>query len=156
MIERTWEICATRRELLAATAGFAGAVLLPPDVRAGDDPVDPVELISKLTGKIPIESDRVRIDMPRVFPNGYSVPLALTIESPMTDLDHVRQVRVFAPRNPIIEVVAFTFSPGRSEPRVSTRIRLAEPQHVLAAAEMQDGSLLFNRTWVAVSSNGCK
>ena len=47
------------------------------------------------------------------------------------------------------------FVPQRSEPRVSTRIRLAEPQNVLAVAEMNDGALLMTRTWVEVATNGC-
>jgi len=42
----------------------------------------------------------------------------------------------FAPRNPLIEVARFYFVPRRSEPRVSTRIRLAGPQNVLVVAEM--------------------
>jgi sulfur-oxidizing protein SoxY len=38
---------------------------------------------------------------------------------------------------------------------VSTRIRLAEPQYVLAVAEMNDGALLMTRAWVEVATNGC-
>jgi sulfur-oxidizing protein SoxY len=67
----------------------------------------------------------------------------------------VRQVRVLAPRNPIIEVVSFHFVQNRSDARVSTRIRLAEPQFVIAVAEMNDGTFLMAKTWVAVASNGC-
>jgi sulfur-oxidizing protein SoxY len=93
--------------------------------------------------------------MPRYFPNGYTVPLTLTIDSPMTEADHVRYVRVLAPLNPIIEVAAFHFVPQRSEPHVSTRIRLAGPQDVLAFAEMNDGSLLMTSTRVEVATNGC-
>src|SRR5258708_38486987 len=93
--------------------------------------------------------------MPRVFANGYTVPLTLVIDSPMTEADHVRDVRVLAPRNPLITVATFHFVPQRSEPRVSTRIRLAQPQDVLAVAEMNDGTLLMTRTWVQVATNGC-
>jgi sulfur-oxidizing protein SoxY len=39
---------------------------------------------------------------------------------------------------------------------VSTRIRLAEQQDVLAIAEMNDGALLMARTFVEVETNGCK
>jgi sulfur-oxidizing protein SoxY len=93
--------------------------------------------------------------MPRVFPNGFTVPLALVVDTAMTGADHVRHVRVLASRNPIVEVATFHFVPQRSEPRVSTRIRLAGPQEVLAVAEMSDGELLMARTWVDVASNGC-
>jgi sulfur-oxidizing protein SoxY len=152
MVENTATISLTRRALLtAACVGGASLVSLPSALAIDDD----VKLIQQLTGKIPTESDRVHLAMPPVFPNGYSVPLALDIDSPMTETDHVRYVRVLAPRNPIIDVATFYFSPRRSEPRVSTRIRIAEPQYILAAAEMNDGALLTAKAWVEVTTNGC-
>jgi sulfur-oxidizing protein SoxY len=142
----------TRRELfLTGAAGVAIATIVSP-ASASDDAV---ELIERLTGKTPTESDRLHLAMPRTFPNGYTVPLTLEIDSPMTESDHVRYVRVLAPRNPLIEVATFHFVPQRSQPRVSTRIRLAEPQYVLAVAEMNDGTLLMTKTWVEVATNGC-
>jgi sulfur-oxidizing protein SoxY len=143
----------TRRAVLtaaaAAGAGLAGSGFISP---VGDDDV---AIVKQFIGKTPAESDRVHLVMPRTFPNGYTVPLSLQIDSPMTEADHVRDVRVFAPRNPLIEVARFHFVPLRSEPRVSTRIRLAEPQNVVAVAEMNDGALLMNKTWVEVATNGC-
>jgi sulfur-oxidizing protein SoxY len=140
--------------LTAAVAGGAGiaSVTLASPPNPSDDAA---ELIKHLTGKTPIESDRLHLSMPRVFANGYTVPLTLVIDSPMTEADHVQYVRVLAPRNPLITVATFHFVPQRSEPRVSTRIRLAQPQDVLAVAEMNDGTLLMTRTWVEVATNGC-
>jgi len=153
MIEESRAICSRRRALLTAAAGFASVTLVSsPSANASDDPV---VLIQRLTGKAPTESDRVHLVMPPVFPNGYTVPLTLGVDSPMTETDHVRYVRVLAPRNPLIEVATFHFVPQRSEPRISMRIRLAEPQYVLAVAEMNDGALLMTKTWVEVASNGC-
>ncbi len=145
----------TRRMLLlASAAGFASATIASP-ASASDDADNAVELIKRLTGKIPIESDRLHLTMPRTFSNGYTVPLALDIDSAMTESDHVRYVRVVAPRNPLIDVATYHFVPQRSQPRVSTRIRLAEPQFVLAFAELSDGKLLMAKTWVEVATNGC-
>lgn len=142
----------TRRDLLlTAVAGLATVAMLSPS-RGSDEAV---ELIERLTGKTPTESDRLHLVMPRTFPNGYTVPLSLDIDSPMTESDHVRYVRVVAPRNPLIEVATFHFVPQRSLPRVSTRIRVAEPQDVLAFAELNDGTLLMTKTWVDVATNGC-
>ena len=155
MVEETRAAGLTRRAVLTAAAaggaGFAGATLASP-ANASDDAA---ELIKHLTGKTPTESDRLHLAMPRVFANGYTVPLTLVIDSPMTEADHVRDVRVLAPRNPLITVATFHFVPQRSEPRVSTRIRLAQPQDVLAVAEMNDGTLLMTRAWVEVATNGC-
>lgn len=155
MVERTRASGITRRTvLIAALAGGAGSVspALASPPNGGDDAI---ELIKQLTGKTPTESDRIHLVMPRVFPNGYTVPLTLSIDSPMTEADHVQTVQVVAPRNPLIIVAAFHFFPQKSEPRVSTRIRLAEPQYVLAFAEMNNGTILFTRTWVEVATNGC-
>lgn len=148
----------TRRMLLlASAAGFAGAAIVSPANAgdAGEDGEDAATLIERLTGKTPIESDRLHLVMPRTFPNGYTVPLAIDFDSPMTANDHVRYVRVVAPRNPLIDVATFHFVPQRSRPRVSTRIRLAKPQYVLAFAEQSDGTLLMAKTWVEVATDGC-
>ena len=157
-MEETQRVGFTRRALLTAAVvggvGFVGPTLVSP--LDANDSDDAVELIKQLTGKTATESDRVHLTMPRVFPNGYTVPLTLAIDSPMTETDHVRYARVLAPRNPLIEVATLHFVPQRSEPRVSTRIRLAEPQYVLAVAEMNDGTLLMSETWVEVATNGCK
>jgi sulfur-oxidizing protein SoxY len=146
----------TRRALVtAAVAGSAGfaSTALASRLSASDEAI---ELVRQLTGRTPAQSNRLHLVMPEVFPNGYTVPLTLEVDSPMTILDHVRHVRVLAPRNPLIEVATFHFVPQRSEPRVSTRIRLAEPQYVLAVAGMNDDQLLMTKTWVEVASNGCK
>jgi sulfur-oxidizing protein SoxY len=97
----------------------------------------------------------MRLDMPAAFPNGYTVPMSLEVDSAMTGADHVRQVRVLAPGNPLVEVADFRFTPGSGRARVSTRIRLAKPQEVLAVAEMSDETMLLARTWVKVDINGC-
>jgi sulfur-oxidizing protein SoxY len=157
VVEGTKTANFTRRALFtaaaAAGAGLAGGVFIS-QVDASDSDED-VAIVKLLTGKTPVEADRIHLVMPRTFPNGYTVPLSLQIDSPMTEADHVRHVRVFAPRNPLIEVARFQFVPRRSEPRVSTRIRLAGPQYVIAVAEMSDGALLMTKTWVEVATNGC-
>ena len=86
--------------------------------------------------------------MPAVFQTGSTVPMDIDLDSPMTEGDHVRRIRVFAPLNPIVEVASFHFTPRRSLPRISARIRLAKPQDVVAVAEMNDGALLMNVTRV--------
>ena len=146
----------TRRELLgcvcAATATLAGAASAASPAQAGDDAL---AFIEKIFGRGATMSSRVQLKMPSVFPTGYTVPMDIAIDTAMTESDHVRGVRVFAPGNPILEVAGFKFVPGRSVPRVSTRIRLAKPQFVVAVAEMNDGALLANKTWVDVATDGC-
>ena len=103
----------------------------------------------------PTVSDRLHLVMPAVFPTGYTVPMDLDIESPMTEDDHVKRIRVFAPQNPLSKSPVSTLSRSGSVAHVSTRIRLAEPQYVVAVAEMSDGTLLMTKTCVDVATNGC-
>ncbi len=146
----------TRRDVLmagyAGSAALASAFFSPERARAQDDTM---ELVERLTGQTPTVSDRLHLAMPAVFPTGYTVPMDLDIDSPMTEDDHVKRIRVFAPQNPLIEVASFNFVPRRTIAHVSTRIRLAEPQYVVAVAEMSDGTLLMTKTFVDVATNGC-
>ena len=151
----------TRRDMLmvacVGSAALASAFASPGGARARDDTTqdDTMDFIERFTGQTPTLSDRLHLVMPAVFPTGYTVPMDLDIDSPMTADDHVRRIRVFAPKNPLIEVASFNFVPERSIARVSTRIRLAEPQYVAAVAEMSDGMLLMAKTFVDVATNGC-
>ena len=109
----------TRRAVVtAAVAGGGGLVstTLVSTLIAGTGD-DAVALIEQLIGKTPAVSDRLHLVMPRLFPNGYTVPMTIQIDTPMTETDYVRHIRVFAPRNPLVEVAAFHFIPNRSEPR---------------------------------------
>ena len=147
----------TRRGVLVAGycggAAFVGGTLLWPRSARADDEI--AEFVRQQFGQTAVESDRLHLVMPAVFPTGYTVPISLDIESPMTEADHVKTIRVFAPQNPIVEVAGFQFFPQRGLPRVSTRIRLAKPQYVVAVAEMNDAALLMAKTWVDVATNGC-
>lgn len=146
----------SRRGLLAVAAGCVGGALGAPSAGRADDDGDALKLIEQLTGKTAARSSRIHLAMPKVFSTGYTVPLSLEIDSAMTETDHVKYIRVLAPKNPLIEVATFHFAPMRSQARVSTRIRLAEPQFVVAVAETNDGALLMAQTWVEVATNGCK
>ena len=146
----------TRRDVLttasAGSAALASVLLSPPRAFAADEAIDIVE---RIVGRRAAMSDRVRLAMPAVFQTGSTVPMDIEVDSPMTDGDHVRRIRVFAPLNPIVEVASFHFTPRRSVARISTRIRLAKPQDVVAVSEMNDGALLMNMTWVDVATDGC-
>jgi sulfur-oxidizing protein SoxY len=150
-VRQSWATGLTRRGVLMTAAGCASLSLVARS--HADDEVD--DVLKGLIGRSAIESDRIHLTMPRVFPNGYTVPLTLQVDSPMTAADHVKHLRVLAPRNPIVEVATFHFVPERSQPQVSTRIRLAAPQFVVAVATMNDDALLMSKNWVEVATNGC-
>lgn len=116
---------------------------------------DGTDVVEGIIGGPTTESARVRLDAPAKFPNGATVPVSVEVDTPMTMADHVRRLRLFAPRNPIIEIMDFSFAPDLSVPRVSARLRLSEPQYVIVVAEMNDGSFLSARSFVEIATNGC-
>jgi sulfur-oxidizing protein SoxY len=142
-----------RREALALAAGAAGAIALGAREAVAKNDAD--EAIKKFTGgKTPIE-DKVKLDLPEIAENGNTVPMTVTVESPMTETSHVTDVLVVANENPRSGVVTFHFSPASGVAEANTRIRLAATQDVTAVAKMNDGSFYFASKQVKVTIGGC-
>lgn len=148
-----------RRDVLSR---LPAAALLAALWRAGDaagqnflPPQDLRPFIEKLTGGKPVTPGKVRMDMPAIAENGNTIPFTLKVESPMTAALHVKQVHVFAPRNPRPQVAVFHFGPACAKAEVSTRVRLAGTQKVLAIAEMSDGSFWSGEQNIVVTAAAC-
>jgi len=142
-----------RREALATGAGLAGAVLLGTPAAHAKNDSD--EAIKKFTGgKAPAEG-KVKLDLPEIAENGNTVPMTVTVESPMTEASHVTDVLVVANENPRSGVVTFHFSPASGVAEANTRIRLAATQDVIAVAKMNDGSFFMASKQVKVTIGGC-
>ena len=91
-----------------------------------------------------------------IFNDGNSVPLAVEVASPMTPSDHVRELHIMAPGNPLPEVARFRFSPRNGRAEVRTRIRLdAGFQSVIVTAIFSDGSVKTERADVQIAVGGC-
>jgi sulfur-oxidizing protein SoxY len=131
---------------LAAWGRFTGPALAANDAE---------ELIRRFTGgRQPVEG-KVRLDLPDIAENGSLVPMAVSVESPMTPESYVKDVLVVADGNPRGGVVTFHFTPDSGVADATTRIRLAETQNVIAVAKMNDGSLYSERKQVKVTIGGC-
>lgn len=143
-----------RRHLLAAAAGGAAITLLPRAAGAEMQPAT-AEALRKATGGRTPQEGRVTLRLPPIAENGNTVPVAVSVESPMTAAEHVRTVHVFADRNPTPEVATFHFTPAMGRAQADTRMRLGQTQDVIAVAELSDGSLWMARTEVKVTIGGC-
>ena len=97
----------------------------------------------------------MRIELPELAENGNSVPLKLTVDSPMTPADHVKMLYVFSEKNPVSNVVRFHLGPRSGVARVQTSIRLAATQRITAVARMSDGSLWSGAADVIVTQAAC-
>ena len=149
---------ATRRRFLIEAATLAGAVgiALPLAVKpASATPESMRATIRKVVGEAPLNKGRVKIDVPPLIENGNAVPLTISCESPMTAGDYVKAIHVFSEKNPQPNIVGVQLGPRSGRAAVSTRIRLADSQKVIAIAQMSDGSFWSNEAEVIVTLAAC-
>ena len=102
-----------------------------------------------------VQSGRVAVSVPAISENGYSVPLSVAVDSPMTADDYVRRVLVVSASNPLPVIASFDLGPRAGLAKMSTRIRLADSQRIYAIAEMQDGSLWSGYAYSVVTLAAC-
>ncbi|MEL6829154.1 MAG: thiosulfate oxidation carrier protein SoxY [Pseudomonadota bacterium] len=144
----------SRRQLLVGGTGMIAISALP----LGAAHADQAQLQTaklKLFGDRPLTEGRVTIKMPPIAENGFSVPTRVSVDSPMTEADHVKTIAIISPRNPVAELIQFELGPQAGIADVSTRIRLAGTQSVQAIAEMSDGTLWSGSQETVVTLAAC-
>jgi sulfur-oxidizing protein SoxY len=148
----------SRREFLRVAGGVAaglglGAVITVVPARA--TPAAMQEAIRKVAGASKVSPGRVKLEMPPLSENGNTVPLTVSVESPMTAADHVKAIHLFTELNPQPDVASFRLGPRAGRARVITRIRLATTQTVVAVSELSDGSFWSDTAAVVVTLAAC-
>src|SRR5437899_10150523 len=121
----------TRRVVLLAAAGFGVASLAAP---AAATSAAMEEAIRALVGEAAINRGKVKLELPPIVENGNTVPLTVSVESPMTEADHVASIHIFNQKNPQPYVAEFYLGPRAGKAAVSARIRLADSQRGTATA----------------------
>ena len=139
----------TRRTLLAAGA----ASLLV--TRVGAEPDARAVAIRAFTGEAEVKPGRVRLDLPPLVENGNAAPLTVSVDSPMSEADHVRRIAIFNERNPQPNVMTVQLGPRAGRAYLATRIRLATSQRITAIAEMSDGTYWSDTADVIVTLAAC-
>lgn len=142
----------TRRACLGAGAGLAAITFVRPACATPQAMQAAIMAFAK--GAVIVEG-RVMLDVPLLTENGNSVPLSVTVDSPMTDADHVTAIAVFNERNPQPGVAIVTLGPAAGRAYFATRIRLADSQRLIAVARMNDGRCFSASTDVVVTLAAC-
>jgi len=148
----------SRREFLLAAGSAVAGVGLASVVRvepAAATPVAMQEAIQKVVGSARVTPGKVKLDLPPLVENGNTVPLGVSVDSPMTEADHVRAIHVFTEKNPQPNVVSFHLGPRAGRARVATRIRLANSQTVVAICELSNGAFWSDSADVVVTLAAC-
>ena len=111
--------------------------------------------IRKVIGNAKVQKGKVTLDLPPLVENGNSVPMSVTVASPMTTENRVKAIHVFNEKNPQANVISTQISPRAGKAAISTRIRLAGTQKLMAIAELSDGSYWSDTADVVVTLAAC-
>ena len=141
-----------RRSFLAGTTALV-AVL--PLASAHATPESLQAAIREVVGSAALREGKVKIDLPALVENGNTVPLGVTVDSPMTATDRVKAIHVFNEKNPQPFVITVRLTPRNGRARIATRMKLADTQTVIAVAEMSDGSFWKASAEVIVTIAAC-
>jgi sulfur-oxidizing protein SoxY len=145
-----------RRELFGVAGGAALAFGLGlPVTDASADAAEVDKLIKTFAGSAKVESGTVALSTPEIAENGNTVPVSVSVESPMTKEDYVQEVMLLATGNPRPGLITFHFTPLSGEASATTRIRLAKTQDVIAIAKTSAGKVYMDKKTVKVTIGGC-
>ena len=139
-----------RRDFLA---GAAGALALPGTAFAQVDPLDP--LVRAFANGAAVRKGKVTLVLPQLADNGNSVPIRITVDSPMTEADHVNSIHLYSERNPVPNMANFYLGPRAGKAEINSRVRLAGSQRVTAVAKLSDGSFWYDAAPIVVTLSAC-
>src|SRR5215475_3833903 len=144
----------TRRRFIT----LAGGAAVTPIVTLRPLEATPAMLssaIRNVVGEAPVKAGKVKLDIPPLVENGNTVPMTVSVASPMTADDHVKSIHIFNEKNPQPNIGNFLLGPHAGRAQISTRIRLADSQKVVAIARLSDGSFWSATADVVVTLAAC-
>ena len=147
----------TRRQFLSLAGSITAAGTLP-IVTLRPLQATPAMLngaIRNIVGEASVRTGRVKLDIPPLVENGNTVPMTVSVASPMTADDYVKSIHVFNEKNPQPNIGNFYLGPSSGRAQVSTRIRLADTQKVVAIARMSDDTFWQIAADVVVTLAAC-
>jgi sulfur-oxidizing protein SoxY len=147
----------TRRQFIGLAGGAAvlGAVPVVTLRPAQATPAMEAAAIRNVVGAAVVHTGKVKIDLPPLVENGNTVPMTVSVASPMTPDDYVKSIHVFNEKNPQPNIGNFYLGPRAGRAQISTRIRLADSQKITAIAQLSDGSFWSVSADVVVTLAAC-
>jgi sulfur-oxidizing protein SoxY len=144
----------SRRAFVLLLASSPAIAQLPPNISA-ERQAALRAAIRKATGGAAVRAGKVKIAIPPLIDNGNTVPISVTVDSPMTEADHVKAIHVFTEKNPQPYVLTAHLGPRAGRARVDTRARIADTGQVIAIAQLSDGSYWSDTVSVVVTLSAC-
>jgi sulfur-oxidizing protein SoxY len=147
----------TRRQFLGL-AGSAAVFSAAPIVTLRSAEATPATLaaaIRNVVGAAVVRTGKVKLDVPPLVENGNTVPMTVSVSNPMTPDDYVKSIHVFNEKNPQPNIGNFYLGPHAGRAQISTRIRLADSQKIVAIARLSDDSFWSTSVDVVVTLAAC-
>ena len=144
-----------RRRFLAGAAVATMVTTVLPCGPASATPEAMAAAIAKVVGNAPVREGRVSLDLPPLVENGNTVPLVVSVESPMTEADYIKAIHVFNEKNPQPDVFSVRLGPRNGRAVVGTRIKLGDSQKIVAIAETSGGHFWSASADVIVTLAAC-
>jgi sulfur-oxidizing protein SoxY len=147
----------TRRQFLGLAGGAAvlGAVPIVTVRPAEATPAMLAAAIRNVVGEAEVRSGKVKLDVPPLVENGNTVPMTVSVSSPMLPDDYVKSIHVFNEKNPQPNIGNFYLGPRAGRAQISTRIRLADSQKVVAIARLSDDTFWSTSVDIVVTLAAC-
>ncbi|QIG98400.1 MULTISPECIES: SoxY-related AACIE arm protein [unclassified Bradyrhizobium] len=142
----------TRRTFLSLTGGAAALVIVRP---ADATPATLQSAIRNVVGEANVRTGKVKLDIPPLVENGNTVPVTVSVTSPMTADEYVKSIHIFNEKNPQPNIGNFYLTPRAGRAQVSARIRLADSQKVTAIARLSDDTFWSATADVVVTLAAC-
>ena len=141
----------TRRTFLAGAA----LVTVLPLSAARATPEAMAAAITEVVGDVAVREGRVTLDLPPLIENGNTVPITVSVESPMSEADHIKAIHVFNEKNPQPHVFDARLGPRNGKALIATRIKLGDSQKIVAIAETSGGEFWSASADVIVTLAAC-
>jgi sulfur-oxidizing protein SoxY len=153
---RTLEQTSRRRFLgLAGSTAVLGAIPIVTVRPVEATPAMLATAIRNVVGEALVRTGKVKLDVPPLVENGNTVPMTVSVQNPMTANDYVKSIHVFNEKNPQPNVGNFYLGPHAGRAQISTRIRLADSQKIVAIARLSDDSFWSATVDVVVTLAAC-
>lgn len=151
----TSRVSVLNRRTLLCRLGATGMLVVMRPLAAWSAPEAVQQAIRERIGERQPQPGGMSLTLPKIAETGNSVPLTVTVDSPMTPENHVLRIHIFVPGNPLPVAATYHLGVRAGKAEISTRIRLARTQRVLALAEMHDGSVRSDAASIVVTLGAC-
>lgn len=112
-------------------------------------------MVEPLTQGARLLKQDVKLLAPVLADNGTLVPISVQVQSPMTVENHVTHLYLLSQRNPVTRMAVFHLGPWNGRADISTRVRLAGTQDVVALARLSNGEFRYDLMEIIVTESAC-